>query len=421
MSSPDIQSLLAVIENQLGWGQTGNWQGKDFEKLNELILNKTRVSLSASTLKRLWGRATYQHTPNLTTLDTLSQFAGYESWRSFLQQRIGQPNKESQPVRKHTSTFRNYRWWAISALIVSVMVLIGLAAVRMNKEPVVYVAGRPDPQFTCRPITRTLPNSVVFTYDAKSFKGDTVYIQQSWDVRSKVQVDPKLHAYTSVYYRPGVYHAKLIINQDVVKEKLLMIPTTGWLGLVGHQSVPVYLKQAEFIQHNLLQFPAWAIRRKNIQLEPEPPLTEYYNVGNFKPAPLNNFSFDVTLKNDYSNGAGACQPVKITLFTDSYPLIIQLSSPGCIAKLKLFDGSQYISGRTHDLSGFGCDFSQWVKLSVQSKAGKINYYINEKKAFESLIPPGYHGINGLGFAFLGTGSVKNIVLRSEKYIYFKAF
>jgi len=34
MSAADLKSLLAIIEDQLDWGDPSGWQGKDFEILN---------------------------------------------------------------------------------------------------------------------------------------------------------------------------------------------------------------------------------------------------------------------------------------------------------------------------------------------------------------------------------------------------
>ena len=70
-------------EDQLGWGSSSEWTNQDFEKLGELIFEKTGVRLSASTLKRVWGKVKYESAPTLTTLNTLAQFSGYENWRNF--------------------------------------------------------------------------------------------------------------------------------------------------------------------------------------------------------------------------------------------------------------------------------------------------------------------------------------------------
>ncbi len=83
MSASELKHLLTIIEQQLDWGDPSAWQTKDFEILNELIFEKTKVSLSESTLRRIWGRVEYNHLPSTTTLDTLSKFAGFESWRAF--------------------------------------------------------------------------------------------------------------------------------------------------------------------------------------------------------------------------------------------------------------------------------------------------------------------------------------------------
>jgi hypothetical protein len=51
---------------------------------------------------------------------------------------------------------------------------------------------------------------------------------------------------------------------------------------------------------------------------------------------------------------------------DNTPVIIQLSAKGCISNLSLSNGRYYESGKNNDLSGFGADLSQWVKVSCHS-------------------------------------------------------
>jgi len=69
------------IETHLGWGDSGHWTSRDFEQLSEKISAATQVHLSATTLKRIWGKVKYDSLPAVTTLDTLAQFAGYDCWR----------------------------------------------------------------------------------------------------------------------------------------------------------------------------------------------------------------------------------------------------------------------------------------------------------------------------------------------------
>ena len=420
MSSSDLKRLLLIIEKQLDWGEASTWQGKDFEILNELILEKTKVSLSASTLRRLWGRVEYNHMPSGTTLDTLAQFAGYNNWRAFTRQSAVDDliSKEIADMPAAGPGERS-RWQLRVALVIVGIVLISLVSMYVKKTP----APPPNASFSfdTRPITRTIPNSVVFTYDVKTNPGDSVFIEQSWDPNTRVTVDKKLHKYTSIYYRPGFYHAKLGVNNKVVKERLLMIPTAGWLGLIAHYPMPVYLDSARFMGKTGMEVPPSLISQNNIPLEPQPPAVEFYNVGNFKPVPLKNFSFSTQIKNDYNEGASACQYVEIILFTDNTPVIVQLSAKGCISNLRLLNGGYFESGKDHDLSGFGADLSQWVKVGCRANKDKIEYYVNDKLVYTSQLPLYAENIVGLGYNFQGAGAVKNVSLQDAGRVTFKAY
>src|ERR1700742_1158626 len=73
------------IEQAVQWGDSEAWTNDDFERLGEKIFEKTRVQLSISTLKRIWGKVRYENLPTTATLNALAGFLGYESWREFKQ------------------------------------------------------------------------------------------------------------------------------------------------------------------------------------------------------------------------------------------------------------------------------------------------------------------------------------------------
>ena len=78
-----IDSLVAQIEEQLGWGSGSDWSNKDFEELSDRIFDSTKKRLSVTTLKRIWGRAEMVANPSSATLDILSEFIGYKNWREW--------------------------------------------------------------------------------------------------------------------------------------------------------------------------------------------------------------------------------------------------------------------------------------------------------------------------------------------------
>src|SRR5690606_11448274 len=87
----------------------------------------------------------------------------------------------------------------------------------------VSVASPPDAgtfSFTStKVITEGVPNSVIFNYDATSASDqDSIFIQQSWDKQLRRQVKRTESHHTSIYYYPGYFRAKLVVNDRVVKE-----------------------------------------------------------------------------------------------------------------------------------------------------------------------------------------------------------
>ncbi|MVM40765.1 helix-turn-helix domain-containing protein [Spirosoma sp. HMF3257] len=418
--STDLLRCKQLIERKLDWGASESWTSVDFENLQQRILDETGVSLSASTLRRIWGRVDYQHLPSNTTLNTLAQFAGYPDWRTFIKSQVLSdlpPTPVERLTRepvKHAINWVRLSW--IAGLFITI-VLIGIVAFD-QKQPHLNTN---QYSFSSKPLTHSIPNSVIFTYNASASPTDSVYIQQSWNPRLRALVDKDSQTYTSIYYEPGYYRAKLLVGKQIVKEHPLLIPTNGWLGTIATKPVPVYMKPDEFIGPTMMRLPVAGIQQKNVPLQPEVPLVKYFNVGNFDPVPLADFSFSSDVKNEYGEGAAACQQTWIELITDDMPITIPLCTKGCVSELTLLDGSHMISGKKTDLSRFGVDYANWINVSCKSDGHKLYYHINGELAYEAALPKKKVTIVGIAYGFRGTGAVRNINLQANDKQVFHAF
>src|SRR6202000_2443385 len=78
-----IRQVKRLFEEKTGWGDSEKWSNQDFLQLSELIRERTGVTISHVTLKRIWGKVKYDSLPNTHTLNTLVQFLGFENWRDF--------------------------------------------------------------------------------------------------------------------------------------------------------------------------------------------------------------------------------------------------------------------------------------------------------------------------------------------------
>src|SRR5690606_28885216 len=144
-------------------------------------------------------------------------------------------------------------------------------------------------------------------------KDDNVFIQQSWDTLLRQRVDPVDHTHTSIYYYPGFFQAKLVVNNNIVKEHDLYIKTTGWLPLVEQSSVPVYFKEEDAIEDGVLSVPIAWLTSNNIPLQPVTPWVSFFNMRNFGELTTDDFILETMIRNDYNEGAGACQNTEIHL------------------------------------------------------------------------------------------------------------
>ncbi len=415
-----LSECLLKIESQLNWGLSEDWSTHDFEKLSELILTKTSTHLSVTTLKRLWGKVQYQSQPTITTLNTIAQFSGQQSWRDFAQtngnnSEITASNMSSRlPVRG----IKNIRGLLL-AVFLSVGLFIFFFTMKSSQSPIVK-----SDQFAFssqKMVSEGVPNSVIFNYDASAAgHSQQIYIQQSWDekLRDEVNIDEKIH--TSIYYLPGFFIAKLVVGDKIVKEHNIFIKTNGWLGLIEKEAVPVYFERNEvYLPNGRLGLDQMQVENKNIKMQPVTPWISLFNVRDFGDLYADNFIFETQIKNTYNEGANICQDSQIHLLFDGGALMIPLSIPGCVSALEFYDNK----GKQENPAALGVNLSDWVDITIEFKGEAGKLYVNNQFAYKLNYAFHPKKIIGLRYRFKGVGEVKSVKLSKGdgKVVYEEAF
>jgi hypothetical protein len=421
-----IEKTKKLFESSTGWGDSDDWTNQDFVILSEKIQEKTGVALSHVTLKRVWGKVKYDSLPNTHTLDTLVQFLGYENWRGFKSQNgngsvktetvqitsnhNGHHKEEGlPPVKKNKKLLKIILFGAGIVAITVIVFFITRANVSVAKS---------DYSFSSKKIvSEGLPNSVIFNFDATKSPYDSVIIQQSWDPHLQIKVSKNQHQQTCIYYYPDYYKAKLIVGGKIVSMHRLLIKSNGWLPLVTQSPVPVYFNKEDAIQNGKMSLSVEKLKARNINMQPEPPTVVYANVHNFGEIYSNNFVFETSVRNDYHEGASACQLTTIYLLCEGTAVGIPLCAKGCISNIDLLFTNFYTSGKQEDLSAFGVDFNSFVKVRVESRNGKANIMINDKLVYTVSREIIRSKIIGINFSFQGTGSVDYVKLSNGKINY----
>lgn len=79
-----MQRLIDAVERSVGRQMVSP---RDFDWLSEAIQSRLHTTVSASTLKRLWGYVDNPFQPSQYTLNVLARFVGYDGWEQFAGQR----------------------------------------------------------------------------------------------------------------------------------------------------------------------------------------------------------------------------------------------------------------------------------------------------------------------------------------------
>lgn len=416
LDSINVTSLLrlkVLIEKQLEWGEIEHWRSYDFEKLSGKIQEKTGVVLSISTLKRVFGKVSYESSPSVTTLNTLSQFVGFEDWRVFCnscrddKQLTEAPNKGLKDERININVKKSHLLPKV-VFFVAVSLLSGLFIffVLSKKQAINNYS------FSSKTIqTEGLPNSVVFDYDASSAGvNDSVFIAQTWDIRRKVSVSRTDKHHSSIYYYPGYFRAKLMIGKEVVKEHDIQIRTNGWLGLISADwgKEPIYFKQNEIVGAGEISVNKALLQKYNIHTSPELPPVRLFNQKDIHGIMTDHFTYETELKSDFSDGGNnTCQRVEVLLHSKNGILIVPLVNPACVGDIYLAAYGFYTNSQKDDLSGFGCNLNDWVKLSVVCTNRRIRFLVNGKEAYTATVAGQATEIIGVQYRFRGPGAVRN--------------
>lgn len=406
-----LQSCLKQIEATVDRGSSDNWATYDFEKLSDAIYEKTQVRLSLTTLKRVFGKLKYHSAPTLTTLNALVQYAGYADWRDFKQM----PNQSAEAVSKPLPLppprpFKRKFFLVEGAVLVVALVLIFLAAGRRNK---IYDSAQFE--FTAnKVISEGVPNSVIFRYKA-GMKPDSLFIVQTWDIRRKTLVPADKNEHSAIYYYPGFFRTKLIADEQVMKTHDLFITSNGWLCLLEELPIPVYFKKEQCKRNGIVEVSEAMLAKHMNRAATQ--RVRFFNQRDMGDLMNDNFTFETKLKNDFDDGSNACHYTEVLIQCKNDIIIIPLAAKSCVGDLSLYFCGSNAESKSDDLSGFGCDLSQWTSLLVETVNKAATIFVNGVKAYSLTFPNSPTGIVGVQYRFNGAAAVTDTRFTANGKVY----
>lgn len=401
-----LNQLTQFIEQQLEWGKGVDWSNRDFENLSERIFDQTEKRLSVTTLKRIWGRAKRTTNPSVSSLNILAEFAGFEDWRTF--QKENRIEKVTEPEVKSAPKF-NLTW-----AIVPLVLILGFALTFLFKS------GTPSSKgitpvaiekmsFDFHKVTIGYPNTVIFEYDLGDLEYEKAEIQQSWDESRRIELDTPKGLVTSTYFTSGYFNTKLVIDDVIVKEKDLYIPTGGWRAFIGG-NLPqlIYVPSEQMNRDTSIHFELEVLDEMN-QYFPSKlyvsHLTENPTIDS------RNFDLETSFRIPQATAKSICHETGLVIIGTKDVLLFKFSIAGCVGDLSLYLNGDSIEGSNHDLSTFAIQPKYWTKLKVQNRDNKLTVLMEDQVIFEHTLKDDIGKIGGAQFSFEGLGEIGELLIK----------
>jgi len=399
-----VKECLLLIEKQLNWGDSTLWHNDVFIELSEKIQEKTKVILSPTTLKRVWGRINYDNAPSISTLNALAQFAGFSNWREFKNQStIKKPSWVERKISPNLGII------VVSAALLTVA-FISFYSMIGGVENKAEEFDTSAISFKSKSVSKGLPCSVVFDFDLKNIDSDSLYIQQYWDPRKTIKINKEQTQATGQYYFPGYFRAKLLVDGTIVKEHDLFIKTEGWLGTIDYKPIPKYIIEKDLMNGGSLSFQPSII--DEIEAREKPIATIFHRIEQFKEISGDNFVLNTSIRNVYRDKWAVCQKAVIAIVGIEGGLMIPFSIPGCASELGMMLSDKMISGKEHDLSSLGIDLSTFKDIQIKTVNKNITVFVEDTAVYSNHYTKSVGDIIGVQFYFLGAGEVKNISIKN---------
>jgi len=374
---------------------------RNLEYLSQVIAEKSGITISLSTLKRLW-KEDFSQIPQPATLNALVSVLDYKDWHEFKQK-----YQHTGKKRKFLSISKNTSIAFISILTVAALILLIIFRKDKVEEPiingdVVFIANKT--------ISSGVPNTVVFTYDVSNVIADSFFIQQSWNYMHKERIDPNKNAISSIYYNPGFHRAKLIANNTVIEQQNVHILSDGWIPYVKYtiyDRLPMYFNMDSALSGGRFNLKIKNLRESNIDITKEF-VVRLVNSGDFGVTD-ENFSLNTIFKCD-SILPRSCPKMDIMLVFEVNVFWVELVNKGCEHYATYLIGEVNADGKSSDLTGLGCDIYEWQDLSITVKDRHAKVILNRNNVIDVSYKNEYGKLKAIYYTFNGLGSVDYISL-----------
>jgi len=380
------------VIKQFKKGKPSAWRNRDFEDLSFEIRMTTKVLISASTLKRIFGKNKTSETyyPQESTLEAMETYAGI--------------------IADEKSPLLHFSQKTYLFLLIVPVLIVGLLL--LNRSQVAAPDKLLSAKIELNKIDGANPATAYFHYEIPNTK-DSLFVSFGDDYPLKY-LSPKKQIISHYYRHPGIFNIKVSTRKQVISDTLkLFIPTNDWEALAYY-----YLQD-----HTERYFPVpleLAIGDEGFH----PTARDLANIGmdttqiivlrldNFRKTGINGDSFHLKtrLKNANFWPSVRCYSCYINILGENGLIKFKLTNEGCSRFGEFTLSEKKAHGSNADLSNFSLDIKNWNDIEIKNTNQHVQVMINSTSVFQGKYNHSIGEIFGVSLQFHGNGYVDSFVL-----------
>ncbi|MCK4990214.1 MAG: hypothetical protein KAS29_06995 [Bacteroidales bacterium] len=406
-----IERCIELMEQDLEWGPSSEWTTYNFDKLSSYIKEKSKISLSGRTLRRLICDPR-NFKPQAATKNALAKYVGYEDWEQF--KRSGKQNgnayteADTSDLSAEEHIFlrllRKGWFYLIPVFILIIVLSIVLYPVIVLKLNTMRV------EFTSNYTTGTAPQRVTFFYDVSRVNSSNIFINENfYDDGNIIPVNNNRHYFTSDFELPDHYSVKIMAKGERLSCIRIHVISNGWEGVINDQYVG---RLDNSYSPGIMTYPTDTVAKYVTGGVDN--LLEFRNIREFGIL-ADNMTLETEIRNLPDSSFSECLESTVQLINLHGRVGFDFVNAGCPnSMLQAEFGDVLLNGEFQDLVAFYQDFSEWRKVTISIHDKRIYVYLEDREIYSVKYSDPLDEVKGIAFKFRGLGEVNYVKLYNSE-------
>lgn len=393
----NLLDVIKYCETRFNRGSAVNWKHSDFADLSQDILRETKVSISQSTLKRIFGKISVDndYEPQQATVEALQKYGGYSINEASQPDVV--PNTPSSALGNHT---KNNTRVIIFIIIVAVICVLLVWFLRQKTNSTARIV--------LKETEGLVPATAFFDVQLPN-SNDSVFVNFG-DKSPLVYLKPGEKAVAHIYLLPGVFNVEMQLHGQTLAAVKVYIRSDNWIGVGFHRQPDSSGRYYEFPAIRSPSDRLFHIANSQLfKMGLDTTGTVLTRLCNFTPVAHNadDFIFEATFKNNIPEKGMYCRSTKFQVSGSNGVIRFKLVSSGCSLSVLNILSERRFEGTDNNMSQFVVDLRKWNSVKMIDHHQKVSLFVNNKLLYTATYQKTIGDIKGLFLEFEGTGFVKS--------------